>query len=518
MKTTALCAALLLAALGAAPVCAQSSSATTTATTAAASAPIHEWTLPNGLHFIVQPDHRAPTAVHMVWVRVGSMDEVSGTSGVAHMLEHMMFKGTPTVAAGEFSRRVAQMGGRDNAFTSRDYTAYFQQVPANKLRDVMLLEADRFANSHFSDEEFTREMAVVKEERRLRTDDVPRAVLMEQLSAVAWTAHPYRRPIIGWMDDLNAMTANDVRAFWQRWYTPANVAVVIVGDVDVAQVRAWSQQIWGGWSAAALPQRKPQAEPTQLGARHIAVHQVARQAQVALLWHAPTLGTLRDAPTAEQQDAAALIVLSAVLDGYDGARLERALVQGLPDEPNLGKNPRMTRPGSRVEQGKNAPKATTQDAPAATPKRLADAVGSMADVSTRGAGAFLLTATPAAGVSAQEVIAALRGQIERIAREGVSAQELERVKTQWMAAQVYGRDSMMGQAIGLGSGWALGHPVDAQARLIAQLQAVTAEQVQSVAARYFEEKGMNAAILVPEKPPADVKPKMPAPVNMPLRH
>ena len=161
-----------------------------------------QFTLKNGMALIVKPDRRAPTAVHMVWLRVGSMDEVDGTSGVAHVLEHMLFKGTPTVPAGDFSRKVAALGGRDNAFTSKDYTGYFQQIPASRLEDVMRLESDRFANNQWSDADFRKELEVVKEERRLRTEDNPRARLHEALDAAVWQASPYRRPIVGWMSDL----------------------------------------------------------------------------------------------------------------------------------------------------------------------------------------------------------------------------------------------------------------------------------------------------------------------------
>lgn len=163
------------------------------ATSAATASGAQQFTLKNGMQLIVQPDHRAPTAVHMVWLRVGSMDEVDGTTGVAHVLEHMMFKGTKTLPPGEFSRRVAALGGRENAFTSRDYTGYYQQIPAHRLEDVMKLESDRFAHNQWPDEEFKKELEVVKEERRLRTEDQPRAVLSEQLFATAFIASPYRR-------------------------------------------------------------------------------------------------------------------------------------------------------------------------------------------------------------------------------------------------------------------------------------------------------------------------------------
>ncbi|WP_144267284.1 M16 family metallopeptidase, partial [Comamonas thiooxydans] len=172
---------------------------------ATAAAPqVQQFTLKNGMQLIVQPDRRAPTAVHMVWVRVGSMDEVDGTTGVAHALEHMMFKGSKSVKPGDFSRRVAALGGQENAFTWRDYTGYYQQIPSSRLEDVMKLESDRFANNQWPDSEFKKEIEVIKEERRMRTDDQPRAMLMEQLMAATFMASPYRRPVVGWMSDLNS--------------------------------------------------------------------------------------------------------------------------------------------------------------------------------------------------------------------------------------------------------------------------------------------------------------------------
>jgi zinc protease len=196
--------------------------AMTTLGAAPAAANPFETTLDNGLKVIVKEDRRAPSVVHMVWYDVGSMDEPEGVSGVAHVLEHMMFKGTREVGPGEFNKRVATLGGRDNAFTSRDYTAYFQQVPPAHLGTVMALEADRMVNLVITDEEFARELEVVKEERRLRTDDRPRALVHEQLMATALQAHPYRRPVIGWMTDLETMTADDTRAWYRNWYAPNN--------------------------------------------------------------------------------------------------------------------------------------------------------------------------------------------------------------------------------------------------------------------------------------------------------
>ena len=222
---------------------------------AATASGAQQFTLANGMQLIVQPDRRAPTAMHMVWLRVGSMDEVDGTSGVAHVLEHMMFKGTKTVPPGEFSRRVAALGGQENAFTSRDYTGYYQQIPAHRLEDVMRLESDRFAHNQWPDDEFKREIEVVKEERRLRTDDKPRSLVVEQLMATAFQAHPYRRPIIGWMSDLENMTASDARDWYTRWYVPNNATLVVVGDVDHQAVFREAARTYGAVKARALPAR-----------------------------------------------------------------------------------------------------------------------------------------------------------------------------------------------------------------------------------------------------------------------
>mgnify|MGYP002138922003 CR=1 FL=1 len=248
----------------------------------ATSAPIFTGQLANGLTVIVKPDRRAPTAVHMLLVRVGSMDEVDGTSGVAHVLEHMMFKGSDTLKAGEFSRRVTALGGRENAFTGRDMTGYFQQIPSERLSDVMALEADRFAHNRWPDEEFKKEIEVVKEERRLRTEDNPHSRLYEQLNAISFIASPYRRPVVGWMSDLDAMTPDDARAFYRRWYTPQNAALVVAGDVEPEAVMALAQRTYGAIETRAVPTRKPQTEPPQAGPRRLDFKAPADQAYLTL--------------------------------------------------------------------------------------------------------------------------------------------------------------------------------------------------------------------------------------------
>ena len=435
---------------------------------------VSQFTLPNGLTVIVKPDRRAPTAVHMLWVRVGAMDEVDGTSGVAHVLEHMMFKGTASLRPGEFSRQVAALGGRENAFTARDYTGYYQQIPAHRLEDVMKLEADRFAHNRWDDAEFAKEIEVVKEERRLRTDDSPRAQLYESLNAAVFVASPYRRPIVGWMNDLDAMTPADVREFYRHWYVPANAALVVAGDVDLAQVRAWAEKYYGPVAARAVPARKPRLEPAQIGMRRIDLKAPADQAYVSLAFKVPGLGSAGLAtPSAADSDALALTVLAAVLDGYSGARLDRAMTQG--------------------------------DA------RVADSAGAYNGLWGRGPQLFTLDGVPAKGRTAEQVEQALRAQVAQVAREGVSEAELNRVKTQWVASEVYKLDSVFNQARSLGNYWALGLPLDAGERLVSALRAVQAAQVQAVAAKYFGDDQLTVATLRPQAPDPNRRSRTPPP-------
>ena len=430
------------------------------------------FTLANGLTILVKPDRRAPTAVHMLWLRVGAMDEVDGTSGVAHVLEHMLFKGTKTMKAGEFSRQVAALGGRENAFTGKDYTGYYQQIPAGRLEDVMRLEADRFAHNQWSDEEFKKELEVVKEERRLRTEDSPRALMGEALLATTFVASPYRRPIVGWMSDLDAMTPDDARAFYQRWYVPANAAVVVAGDVAVDQVKLWAEKYYGSLPARPVAARKPRLEPLQTGVRRVDFKAPAEQAYVSLAFKVPSLKTVDAAKTTDDdRDALALTVLAAVLDGYSGARLERALTQG--DD------------------------------------RVADSAGAYNGLWGRGPQLFMLEGVPVPGKTTAQVEAALRAQVARIATQGVTEAELNRVKTQWVASTVYKLDSVFNQARELGSHWVQGLSPDASEQLMLRLRDVTAQQVQAVAARYFGDDQLTVAVLQPQAADKSRKPRQP---------
>lgn len=421
---------------------------------AAADSNTFETRLDNGMRLIVREDRRAPTAVHMVWYPVGSIDEVDGSSGLAHLLEHMMFKGTPGVGPGEFNRRVAAAGGRDNAFTSRDYTAYFQQVPKEKLDEMMALEADRMRHLSLDPKEFAQEIKVVMEERRMRTDDNPHAKLFEQMHAVAFQAHPYRRPIIGWMDDLVRMRVEDARAFYQRWYAPNNAWLVVVGDVDHREVFRQAAKHYGPIPARALPQRVNPQEPAQEGPRRLQVKAPADLPLLALAFKVPLL---RDA--ANDRDPYALQMLAAILDGYDAARLPKKLLRE---------------------------------------NRLALSVGAEYDATARGPGLFYLHGAPAAGKAVAELETALRGEIARIGKDGVAPAELERARAQLLAAQIYQRDSMFGQAMEIGQLESAGHHWQTRATMLDRLQAVTAAEVQAVAQKYFGDDGLTVATLDPQ--------------------
>lgn len=409
--------------------------------------------LPNGLKVIVKEDHRAPTAVHMVWYRAGSMDETSGTTGVAHVLEHMMFKGTPRVLAGEFSRRVAAAGGQDNAFTNRDVTVYHQQIPKESLPEIMSLEADRMQHLTLSEKEFTQEIKVVMEERRMRTEDNPRARLFEQLNATALMAHPYRVPIIGWMRDIENMRVGDARDWYRRWYVPNNAFVVVVGDVDHEQVFKLAQKYYGGIASRALPVVKVPAEPVQMGERRITVRAEADLPMLVMSYKVPLL-----ADYLADKEPYALQMLSALLDGYDGARLPQHLVR---------ENP------------------------------VAVSAGASYAFMARGPGLFSIVAAPVEGKSVSELEARIRGELRDIAENGVAEKELERVRSQLIAAQVYKRDSMYGAASELGSLEALGIPARAESILLARLATVSAAEVQQVAKKYFVDDGLTVGVLEP---------------------
>ncbi|HEY0878757.1 MAG TPA: pitrilysin family protein [Zeimonas sp.] len=427
-----------------------------------------ERTLPNGMKVIVREDHRAPTAVHLVLYRIGSVDESKGRTGISHVLEHMMFKGTEAYPAGEFSRRVAQLGGRENAFTTNDYTGYFQQIGAEHLSEVMTLEADRMSNLALAQKEFEQEVRVVMEERRLRTEDRAQSLVYEQFRSQAFVASPVRQPVIGWFSDLQALTVDDLRQWYREWYTPSNAIVIVVGDVSAEQVWQLAERSYGQVKAHAVPERKPLDEPAQRGLRRAWVKAPAENPYVLMGFKVPRLEDVE-----RDSEPYALEVLAAVLDADENGRLTRNIVRG---------------------------------------SRAANQVGAGYDSMSRGPTLFVLDGTPAEGRTTADVERALREEIAKIAKDGVAVEELERIKTQYVAGEIYKRDSIMAQAMEIGGLEMSGFSYRDADRILARIAAVTAEQVQAVARKYFDsEETLTVATLLPQPIAEGERPGVAAP-------
>ncbi|MDD2774431.1 MAG: pitrilysin family protein [Gallionella sp.] len=427
-----------------------------------AQAAVFEHTLANGLKVVVKEDHRAPVVVQQIWYKAGSMDEVTGKTGVAHVLEHLMFKGTKRVPVGEFSKRIAAAGGRENAFTNTDYTAYFQQLHKSKLPLAMQLEADRMHNLQFSAGEFAKEIQVVMEERRWRTEDNPNSLLQEKMMAAIFQEHPYQHPIVGWMSDLQAMTVRDAQDWYRHWYAPNNATLVIAGDVQAKEVFALAQRYYGGIPKQTQAPRRVYTEMPQVGIKRLVVKAPAELPQLMMAYQVPVI---RD----PQKDTTpyALEILAGILDGNEAARLNKALVR---------------------EQ------------------KVASDVGVGYDSNSRGPGLFIIEATPSEGKTAAEVELALRQQLLRLAKEGVSAEELNRVKAQVVASEVYKLDSVFYQAMQIGQIESIGLSHRTLAVMLEKLHAVTAEQVQQVAATYLQDDQLTVAVLDPQPLPKQGKP------------
>ena len=419
-----------------------------------ASAAVTEFTLNNGLHVIVQEDHRAPVVVSQLWYRAGSIDEFNGTTGIAHMLEHMMFKGTKAVPDGQFSKLIAAAGGRENAFTAQDYTVFFEQLQKDKLGLALKLEADRMQNLNLADADFKKENQVVREERRMRTEDQPQALVYENMMSVTFQASPYRRPVIGWMNDIENMTVDDARDWYRRWYVPNNATLVVVGDVSVNQVKQLVTQYFGAIPGRPLPVRKPQVEPVQVGIKRINVKAPAKLPYLLMAYHVPVL---RD--SVHDWQPYALQVLAGVLDGNEGARLGKELIRN---------------------------------------QRIASQAGASYELLARGPGLFLMDGTPTQGRSLAELEAALRAQVQSIVKNGVSENEMKRVKAQVIATDVYQRDSAFYQAMQLGEYVTEGFPVAALTNEVAKIQSISAAQVQAVAGEFLVDDNLTVATLDPQ--------------------
>jgi zinc protease len=438
--------------------------------TVSAAAEVLEHRLSNGMKVIVKQDQRAPIVVSQVWYKVGSSYESGGLTGISHVLEHMMFKGTKAHPPGEFSRIIAANGGDENAFTGRDYTAYFQTLAKDRLPVAMELEADRMRNLLLPDEEFRKEVEVVKEERRMRTEDDPNSLTYEQFNAVAYEASPYRIPVIGWMSDLDALQVADLRAWYRKWYAPNNATLVVVGDVDPQEVVKLAEHYFGPLQAEQLGQTKPRTEPAQRGMKRITVKAPARQPYVILGYKTPVIGE-----AAEAWEPYALEMLANVLAGGDSARLTRNLIRG-----------------SQI--------AAAADADYSAFSRLP--------------GMLTLDAIPTPGKSIDQLEQELKAQIAQLQKEPVSAEELERVRNQIIAAKVYEKDSvfyqamLIGQLETVGLDWRLGD------QYVEHLKQVTPAQIQQVANKYLLDDSLSVAVL----DPLPIERKRVRPVSTGVRH
>ncbi len=432
---------------------------------------VSEHVLGNGLKVLVKEDHRSPVAVSQVWYKVGSSYELGGITGISHMLEHMMFKGTDKHAAGEFSRIVAENGGEENAFTGTDYTAYFQTMEASRLAVSFELEADRMRNLHLLADELKKELQVVTEERRMRTDDNPQAKMQEHFNAMAYTNSPYKNPVIGWPSDIENYKVEDLQAWYQRWYAPNNATLVVVGDVETKAVFALAEKYFGPLKnvgrfcdskppgvvdcLAANPHYtlKPQAEVEQLGVRKMTIKLPAKLPYLVMGYKVPVLKTAQ-----HEWEAYALEVLAGVLDGGSSARLESGLVRG---------------------------------------KQIAVSVGASYSLTSRLPELFTLEATPAEGKTVWNLESALKDEITRLQIKLIDNDELQRIKAQVLAKAVYERDSNFYQAMQLGMLETVGLSWKVVDEYVAKVNQVTAEQVREVARKYLIEDKLSVAYLEP---------------------
>jgi zinc protease len=426
---------------------------------AAQAAPVHEYRLDNGMKVLVKEDHRAPVMVSQVWYKVGASYEVDGVTGVSHVLEHMMFKGTDAHPAGEFSRIIAENGGRENAFTSQDYTAYFQTMEKSRLPVSFELEADRMRNLTLPEDEFLKEVQVVMEERRMRTEDNPQSLAYEQFAATAWASSPYRTPVIGWMDDLENLDVSDLQDWYRNWYGPDNATLVVVGDVDPEEVYRQAQKYFGPLKASGVAGPKPRLEGKQRGMKRIEVKAPAKLPYLLMGYKVPV------ARTAEVPwEPYALAVLAGILDGGTAARLESELVRG---------------------------------------GEIAASAGASYDTYDRLDSLFLLSGTPATGFDTGDLENAFLEQIGKLQNELVSREEMDRVAAQISAAKVYEQDSIFYQAMQIGILETVGLSWKDADQYLQRIKAVTPEQVQTVARKYLHRDRLTVAELVPQ--PIDPK-------------
>lgn len=418
---------------------------------------VHEHQLENGLKVLVKEDHRSPVVVSQVWYKVGSSYESGGITGISHMLEHMMFKGTEKYPDGEFSSIIAANGGRENAFTGRDYTTYFQTMDQSRLAVSFELEADRMRNLRLSSTELKKELEVVMEERRMRTEDKPRAKLQEYFMALAFTNSPYKNPIIGWPSDIAHYTVDDLQKWYRQWYAPNNATLVVVGDVKFEAVFALAEQYFAAIKPSEIAVLKPQVEIEQRGIRRTTVKLVAKLPYILMGYKVPVLNTISD-----ETDAYALTVLAAILDGGNSARFATNLVRG---------------------------------------KQIVVAAAAEYNLATRLDSLFLLDATPAEGKTVVEVENALLQEVRQLQETLIADEELQRVKAQVLANSVYQRDSNFYQGMQLGMLETIGQSWRKEAEYVAKISQITAEQVRAAARNYLLPDKLTIAYLEPQTQP-----------------
>lgn len=415
-----------------------------------------ETVLDNGMKIIVREDHRAPVVVSQVWYRIGSTYEYGGISGVSHVLEHMMFKGTNKLKPGEFSEIIAANGGRENAFTSKDYTAYFQRISSDRLEICMELESDRMRNVVFLPQEFKKELAVVQEERRWRVDNKPKSKLFEQFYATAFLTSPVRIPTIGWMEDLSSLEMQDAADWYRQWYAPNNATLVIVGDVKSEDVFSMAKKYFGDLKPSTIQPPKPRAEIEQKGERRINLFGQTANPYLIMGYKTPVLHELKD----NVKDAYALDVLSGILDGGNSARVAKKMLRG--DE-------------------------------------IAVEAGTSYDLYDRLTGLFLFAGTPNDGISPQKLEQAFVDEIHDLQVNPVTDQELERVKAQVIASKVYDRDSMFNLGMQIGMLDSVGHDWSLLDGYVENIRKINAQDIQRVAKKYFDKNNLTVATLWPEE-------------------
>lgn len=418
---------------------------------------VQSYVLSNGMKVLVVENNRAPIVVSQIWYKVGASYEHDGITGISHVLEHMMFKGTEKHPAGEFSDIVAVNGGQENAFTSQDYTAYYQKISSDKLELCLSMEADRMKNINFNEKEFVKELEVVKEERRLRTDDKPKALTYERFKAVAYTNSPYRRPVIGWMEDLDTLTLADAKAWYQKWYAPNNATLVVAGDVVAEDVYHFAKQYFGQIRASEIPKLKPRYEAKQYGTQRLTVELPAKIPYLIMGYKAPVL-TPDIVDGEDEWEMYALEVLVGVLDGGNSARLSKNIVRG---------------------------------------KEIASSANASYGMSARHDTLFTLSAVPNEGVDIDVLEFALRDEITRLQTHLANEAELDRVKAQVVASQVYQQDSVFYQAMEIGMLDTIGLPWQIKDSYVDKILAVTASQIQQVAKKYLVDERLTIATLNP---------------------